>query len=83
MPRFHVHIYREMRLYFPDIEADTPEAAAAIASKMLTSDAKEIDDCDGTDLAALVDADGDTEYDNSKHIEFCRTEQILAGDTTH
>ena len=33
MTIFNVHIYREMRLIFTGIEADTPEAAAAIAGR--------------------------------------------------
>jgi hypothetical protein len=32
MTTYNVHLYREMRLDFGGIEADTPEAAAAIAT---------------------------------------------------
>lgn len=32
MSKYNVHIFREMRLFYPDIEPDTPQSAAAIAS---------------------------------------------------
>ncbi|GIW86359.1 MAG: hypothetical protein KatS3mg108_0683 [Isosphaeraceae bacterium] len=47
----NVHIYREMRLLFTDIEAESPETAAAIARDKLTREAAEIDECDGQTLA--------------------------------
>ena len=31
MTNYNIHIYREIRLVFRDIKAETPEAAAAIA----------------------------------------------------
>ena len=68
--RYNVHLYREMRLKFEGIEAETPEGAAAIARDGLTSDADEIDDCDGLDLSALVDEVGDDEYERSVTIDF-------------
>ena len=40
MTSYNVHIYRKMRLVFGGIEADSPEAAAAIARDKLTSDAE-------------------------------------------
>jgi hypothetical protein len=70
MTLYHVHIYREMRLKFQRIEAENPEAAAAIARDKLTSDADDIDDCDGETFAALVDVVGDEHYEQSKTIDF-------------
>src|SRR5262249_35138852 len=58
---YNVHLYREMRLKFERIEADTPEAAAAIARDKLTTDADNIDDCEGETFSALVDVIGDDE----------------------
>jgi hypothetical protein len=70
MPRFNVHLYREMRLLFKGIEAATQEAAAAIARNRFTGDAEEIADCDGETFAALVDVTGDEQYEQSRLIEF-------------
>ena len=70
MTIYNVHIYREMRLVFGGIKADSPEAAAAIARDKLTSDADSIDDCDGETFAALVDVAGDEQYEQSVTIDF-------------
>lgn len=70
MPTYNVHIYREMRLYYPGVEADTPEHAAEFASDLSTDMAAFCDDCDGQTLAALVDLDGDEEFVNSRLIDF-------------
>ena len=70
MTIYKCHIYREMKLRFDGIEADTPEAAAAIAHGKPTGDADDIDDCDGEDFAALVDVAGDEEYEQSRTIDF-------------
>src|SRR5271165_2005856 len=70
MTHYNVHIYREMRLMFEGIEADSPEAAASIARDKLTSDANLIDDCDGETFAALVDLAGDEDYRHSRGIDF-------------
>jgi hypothetical protein len=60
-----------MRLAFGGIEADTPEAAAAIARAKPTDQADSIDDeCDGENLAALVDVAGDEEYRQTRAIDF-------------
>jgi hypothetical protein len=75
MSLYNVHIYREMRLYFPGIEADTPEAAAATAADKLTEDAEYTEDCDGENLAALVDVAGDEEFEQSVAIDF-ETERL-------
>lgn len=65
-----VHIYREMRLVYGDIEADSHEQAAAIARDKPTDQADSIDDCDGETIAALVDVVGDEEYAQSRIIDF-------------
>jgi len=70
MTLYNVHIYREMRLVYDGITADTPEAAAAIARDQPTGDAVEIDDCEGETLSALVDVAGDEEYEQSRFIAF-------------
>jgi hypothetical protein len=70
MTIYTVHTYREMRLVYEAIEADSHEAAAAIARDRVTEDADEIDDCDGETFAALVDVRGDAEYKLSRIIDF-------------
>ncbi len=58
MTSYTVHLYREMRLVFPDIEAPTHEEAARIASLKPTNDAEQIEDCEGLALSALVEREG-------------------------
>jgi hypothetical protein len=70
MTRYNVHVYREMRLFFPGIEADTPEEAAKMAAEKPTDEAEYADDCEGENLAALVDVVGDDEFAQSVMIEF-------------
>ena len=70
MTIFNVHIYREMRLTFSGVEADSLEAAAAIARDKPTSDADGIEDCEGETLAALVDLDGDDQFELSQFVDF-------------
>jgi hypothetical protein len=70
MTIYNVHIYREMRLFFADIEADTSEHAATIARDKPTDEANSIDDCEGETLAALVDLVGNEEYGQSRVIDF-------------
>jgi hypothetical protein len=70
MTRYNVHIYREMRLYYPAVEAESTAEAARIASQMETDKAAEIEDCNGDDLGALVDVVGDQDYANSEMIDF-------------
>jgi hypothetical protein len=70
MTHYIVHLYREMRLSFADIEADTAEAAAAIAREKATDEADDIEDCNGEDSAALVDVAGDEDYRHSVTIDF-------------
>lgn len=83
MTLYNVHIYREMRLLFTEIEAESPETAAAIAGDKLTSEAAEIDECDGRTFAALVDEIGDSEYERSVMIDFeqDRLREADAGET--
>jgi hypothetical protein len=70
MTLYNVHIYREMRLYYPSIEAATPEEAARIAGDKLTNDAEYTDDCDGDNQGALVDLVGDDDFKQSVTIDF-------------
>jgi hypothetical protein len=70
MTKFIVHLYREMRLTFTNIEAETPAAAASITRDGLTSDAHEIEDCEGITLSALVDEVGDRDFERSVFIDF-------------
>jgi hypothetical protein len=70
MTQYIVHLYREMKLSYTDIEADTPQAAAAIAGGKPTSNADNIEDCEGQNLAALVDTAGDEDYSQSVTVEF-------------
>ncbi|HEY7330674.1 MAG TPA: hypothetical protein VH592_23745 [Gemmataceae bacterium] len=70
MPRFNVHLYREMRLLFEGIDAATHEEAAATARNRLTEDADAIATCDGETFAALVDVVGDKEFQHYRIIAF-------------
>jgi aminoglycoside phosphotransferase len=70
MTVYNVHIYREMRLFFPAITADTPEQAARIAADKPTADAEYTEDCEGESLAALIDVAGDDEFTQSVTIDF-------------
>lgn len=70
MTKYNVHLYREMRLLFQGIEADTPDAAAALAREKPTRDADDIEDCNGEDLGALIDVAGDADYEQSVTIDF-------------
>jgi hypothetical protein len=70
MTKFIVHIYREMKLSYADIEADTPQDAAAIARDKPTADADNVEDCEGQNLAALVDVAGDEDFSQSVTVDF-------------
>jgi hypothetical protein len=78
MTKYIVHIYREMRLVFEGIVADSLEAAAAIAHDKPTGDADDIDDCDGETFYACVDVQGDEEYEQSRWIDFEPERQRMA-----
>ena len=71
MTRYNVHIYREMKLCFLDIEANTPEQAAATCRGFPDEAAcGPAVDCDGETFAALVDVQGDPDYSQSVLIDF-------------
>jgi aminoglycoside phosphotransferase len=70
MTIYNVHLYREMRLYFPAIEACTPEEAARIAAGRPTGEAQYTEDCDGENMAALIDVAGDNEFTHSVTIDY-------------
>lgn len=70
MTEYIVHLYREMRLTYTGIEAETPETAAALVHAKPTDDADNIEDCDGEDLSAQVDVAGDEDYSQSVTIDF-------------
>ena len=69
MTTYTVHVYREMRLVYPGIEATSVEAAAHLASQKPTSEADKVEDAEGRTFAALVDVEGDTEYEQSRCID--------------
>jgi hypothetical protein len=70
MNTYNVHLYREMRLFFPGIVAKSVKTAARIAAGKPTDDAQTVEDCEGVNIAALVDVEGDTEYRKSRTIDF-------------
>lgn len=70
MIQYIVHLYREMKLSYTGIEADTPQAAAYIASGKPTAEADNIEDCEGQNLSALVDVAGDEDYSESIIVDF-------------
>jgi hypothetical protein len=70
MTIYNVYVFRQMRLLFENIEADTHEKAASIACEKPTSDADDIDDCDGDSFYACVDVHGDSDYEQSRWIDF-------------
>lgn len=81
MPIYHVHIYREMRLYFPAIEAQTPDEAARLAEARPTAEAEYSEDCEGQSLSALVDIAGDDDFSHSVVIDFApERRRKLAGE---
>ena len=71
MTLYNVHLYREMRLVFLDIEADSPEEAAEACREFPDEAAcGAAVDCDGETFAALVDVQGDFEHAHSVVIDF-------------
>lgn len=70
MTLYNVHLYREMRAFFPGIEAATPEEAAQITADKPTDEADFTEDCDGENLAALIDVVGDDDFTQSVTIDF-------------
>jgi hypothetical protein len=70
MNKYTVNLYREMRLSYAGIEADTPEGAVAAVSDLPTDDADNVEDCDGENISAVVDLAGDETYSRSVTIDF-------------
>jgi hypothetical protein len=69
MPTYNVHLYREMRLPFLGIEADTPEQAAKMVAEYPSEKAASYEDCEGENFSVLVDLVGDTDYSQSVTID--------------
>jgi hypothetical protein len=78
MTTYNVHIYREMRLVYGGIVADSHEQAAAYARHQPTDQADSIDDCEGRSFSALVDVLGDEDYEQSEVIDFAEERQNQA-----
>ena len=70
MKAYNVHIYREMRLSFPGMVANTAEEAARLAAEMPSEAARALEDCDGENLAALVGVIGREDCQQSRMIDF-------------
>ncbi|WP_422929698.1 hypothetical protein [Singulisphaera sp. PoT] len=70
MTLYHVHLYREMRITFEGIEAETPQSAAAIARRMSAGEAVAIEECGGENLAALIGEAGDDAFERAVSIDF-------------
>ena len=73
MPKFNVYLYKAVRIRLEDIEADTQEQAARIADEQL--DMRDslcrsaFEDEEVEALGALVDVQGDEEFDESRYFE--------------
>jgi hypothetical protein len=72
MPLYNVHLYREMKLLFPAIEAETAQKAAEIAEDKMSEEAESIEDCSGMTISSLVDVVGDEDYSQSVTVDFAR-----------
>ena len=70
MQTYNVHLYREMRLFFPGIVASTAEESATIAADMPSGAAEALEDCDGENLAALVGVVGREDCKQNWMIDF-------------
>src|SRR4029434_375545 len=70
MKTYNVHIYREMRLFFPGIIASTAEEAERLAAEMPSGTAEGLEDCDGENLAALVGVIGREDCQQNWMIDF-------------
>jgi hypothetical protein len=70
MKTYNVHIYREMRLFFPGIVASTAAEAATRAAEMPSGAAEALDDCDGANFAALVGVIGHEDCKQNWMIDF-------------
>jgi hypothetical protein len=68
---YNVHLYREMRLYFPGIKADSPEQAATACREFPCEfAADQALDCEGETFCALVDLQGDLDFSQSVPVDF-------------
>jgi hypothetical protein len=70
MTRYHVHLIREMHLTFDCVEADTPQAAAALAAGKPAGEAGAIEDCGGANVAATVTIAGDGTFGRAVTVDF-------------
>jgi hypothetical protein len=70
MKTYNVHVYREMRLFFPGIVARTAEEAATLAAEMPSGAAEALEECDGKNLAALVGVVDSADCQQSRLIDF-------------
>ena len=70
MPTYTVHVYREMRVKFTGIEAESPEEAASAGADLRTDQADDVEDCTGANLSALVDLEGDEDFEHSESVVF-------------
>ena len=68
MTTYTVHLYREMRLVFRDIEAGSPEEAADFAVKR--GENPEIHDCEGRTFQAIADLILDDELEDETDVVF-------------
>jgi hypothetical protein len=70
MSTYTVHLYREVCLTFIGITAGTPEEAAAVACGTESEACTRWQDCEGETFSALVDRDGDDQFEHSRVIDF-------------
>jgi hypothetical protein len=70
MPLYNVYLYREVRLCFYDIEADTAEAAAVLVRDKYTDDADDIEGCTGQEFSAEIVAAGDPADNHTVTLRF-------------
>ena len=79
MPKYHVHVYPVVRVYVPDIEADSQEEACQKAEAAWDWETvlrqydngynqPAVEYSDGID-SFLVDEDGDTEHERSREYD--------------
>lgn len=70
MTLYNVHLYRETRLFFPGVEADTAAQAAERAAASPASESQCVEDCEGENTAALIDVATDEVHARSVTIDF-------------
>jgi hypothetical protein len=77
---YNVHIYREMRLFFQGIKADSPEQAAIACTEFPCEfAADQAFDCEGETFCALVDLQGDLDFSQSTPVDFEAERERKAG----